>query len=95
MQAFSRRVPTMIGGAADLVESTKHRVRGRRPVLAPSWAGRNIPFGIREHAMGAIVNGIARARRHASSRTASTFLIFSDYMRPAVRLAALMELPVV
>lgn len=91
MQALKPFTPTMIGGAADLVESTKTEFEGAG-VFARSHAGRNIPFGIREHAMGAIVNGIALEPAMLSPY-GSTFLIFSDYMRPAVRLSALMGLP--
>ncbi len=93
MQAFKSAVPTMIGGAADLVESTKTEFEGGG-LFSDRWAGRNIAFGIREHAMGSIVNGIA-VHGGCVKPYGSTFLIFSDYMRPAVRLSALMELPVV
>jgi transketolase len=93
MQAFKHAVPTMIGGAADLVESTYTEFVGSG-LFSGSWSGRNIPFGIREHAMGSIVNGIA-AHGGCVKPYGSTFLIFSDYMRPAVRLSALMGLPVV
>jgi transketolase len=93
MQAFKDAVPTMIGGAADLVESTKTEFVGGG-LFSDSWAGRNIAFGIREHAMGSIVNGIA-VHGGCVKPYGSTFLIFSDYMRPAVRLSALMGLPVV
>jgi transketolase len=93
MQAFKRAVPTMIGGAADLVESTYTEFEGGG-VFSDRWSGRNIAFGIREHAMGSIVNGIA-AHGGCVKPYGSTFLIFSDYMRPPVRLAALMGLPVV
>jgi transketolase len=93
MQAFKHAVPTMIGGAADLVESTKTEFEGGG-LLSARWSGRNIAFGIREHAMGSIVNGIA-VHGGCVKPYGSTFLIFSDYMRPAVRLSALMEIPVV
>jgi len=93
MQAFKDAVPTMIGGAADLVESTKTEFTGGG-LFSADWVGRNIAFGIREHAMGSIVNGIA-AHGGCVKPYGSTFLIFSDYMRPAVRLSALMGLPVV
>ena len=90
MQALKPFTPTMVGGAADLVESTKTEFEGAG-VFAATHAGRNIAFGIREHAMGSIVNGIAL--EPAMLRPyGSTFLIFSDYMRPAVRLSALMGL---
>jgi transketolase len=93
MQAFKDAVPTMIGGAADLVESTKTEFEGGG-YFSDRWSGRNIPFGIREHAMGSIVNGIS-AHGGCVKPYGSTVLIFSDYMRPAVRLSALMGLPVV
>ena len=93
MAAFSPFAPTMIGGAADLVESTKTVFEGAGE-FSRVHAGRNVPFGIREHAMGAIVNG-AGAHGGIVKPYGSTFLIFSDYMRGAVRLSALMSLPVV
>jgi transketolase len=93
MAAFGAHVPTMIGGAADLVESTKTLFPGAGHFSRPH-AGRNVAFGIREHAMGAIVNGLA-AHGGIVKPYGSTFLIFSDYMRPSVRLSALMGLPVV
>jgi transketolase len=91
--AFKRYTPTMIGGAADLVESTKTEFKGGG-VFSATHAGRNIAFGIREHAMGSIVNGIS-LHNGMVKPYGSTFLIFSDYMRPAVRLSALAKLPVV
>ncbi|HEY1366557.1 MAG TPA: transketolase [Gaiellaceae bacterium] len=93
MQAFKPYTPTMIGGAADLVESTKTEFEGGG-LFASTHAGRNIAFGIREHAMGSIVNGIS-LHDGMVKPYGSTFLIFSDYMRPAVRLSALGHLPVV
>jgi transketolase len=93
MAAFSQYTPTTIGGAADLVESTKTVFEGAGQFSRPH-SGRNVPFGIREHAMGAIVNGAA-AHGGIVKPYGSTFLIFSDYMRASVRLSALMELPVV
>jgi transketolase len=90
MEAFKRFTPTMIGGAADLVESTKTEFKGGG-VFSATHAGRNIPFGIREHAMGSIVNGIS-LHNGMLKPYGSTFLIFSDYMRPAVRLSALSKL---
>ncbi len=92
MGAFAAYAPTMIGGAADLVESTKTVFEGAGE-FSSIHAGRNIPFGIREHAMGAIVNG-AGAHGGIVKPYGSTFLTFSDYMRGAVRLSALMGLPV-
>jgi transketolase len=93
MAAFSEFAPTMIGGAADLVESTKTVFEGAGE-FSKVHTGRNVPFGIREHAMGAIVNGCA-AHGGIVKPYGSTFLMFSDYMRPSVRLSALMGLPVV
>ncbi len=91
MEAFSEYAPTMFGGAADLVESTKTEFPGAGE-FSPVHAGRNIPFGIREHAMGAIINGAA-AHGGIVKPYGSTFLMFSDYMRGAIRLSALMGLP--
>jgi transketolase len=93
MAAFGAFAPTMAGGAADLVESTKTLFEGAGE-FSRVHSGRNIPFGIREHAMGAIVNGLA-AHGGMVKPYGSTFLVFSDYMRPAVRLSALMGLSVV
>ena len=92
MAAFAEFAPTMMGGAADLVESTKTLFEGAGQ-FSHVHSGRNVPFGIREHAMGAIVNGAA-AHGGIVKPYGSTFLIFSDYMRGAVRLSALMGLPV-
>jgi transketolase len=93
MAAFAGYAPTMIGGAADLVESTKTVFEGAGE-FSHVHAGRNVPFGIREHGMGAIVNG-ACAHGGIVKPYGSTFLMFSDYMRGSVRLSALMGLPVV
>jgi transketolase len=92
MAAFAEFAPTMIGGSADLVESTKTVFEGGGE-FSRVHSGRNVPFGIREHAMGAIVNGVA-AHGGLVKPYGSTFLVFSDYMRGAVRLSALMGLPV-
>ncbi len=93
MQAFKPFVPTMIGGAADLVESTFTELEGGG-IFSSTHAGRNIAFGIREHGMGSIVNGLV-LHGGIVKPYGSTFLVFSDYMRPSVRLSALMHLPVV
>jgi transketolase len=93
MAAFSEYAPTMIGGAADLVESTKTVFDGAGE-FSRVHTGRNVPFGIREHGMGAIVNG-ASAHGGIVKPYGATFLMFSDYMRGSVRLSALMGLPVV
>jgi transketolase len=90
--AVAKNVPWLIGGAADLAPSTKTRLTfdGAGDFLAGSYGGRNLHFGIREHAMGAILNGMALSKLRVFG---SGFLIFSDYLRPAIRLAALMEIP--
>ena len=93
MHAFARHVPTMVGGSADLVESTKTDLPGGG-LFSHVHAGRNVPFGIREHAMGSIVNGMS-LHGGIVKPYGATFLVFSDYMRPAVRLSALTHLPVV
>ncbi len=93
MAAFARYAPTMLGGAADLAESTKTAFIGGGQ-YSRVHTGRNVPFGIREHGMGAIVNGAA-AHGGIVKPYGSTFFIFSDYMRPAIRLSALSRLPCV
>jgi transketolase len=94
LNAIAQRHPWLIGGAADLAPSTKTHLNfeGAGDLSAADPGGRNLHFGIREHAMGAILNGLALSKIRAYG---STFLIFSDYMKPPVRLAALMELPVI
>jgi transketolase len=92
MNLLAPRVPTFLGGSADLAESNKTDLEGLGD-FGPTETGRNLHYGIREHAMGAISNGLAV---HGGLRPfAATFLVFSDYMRPSVRLAALMGLPMV
>jgi transketolase len=92
MNAIARRLPIFLGGSADLAESNKTDLKGTGD-MGPEETGRNLHYGIREHAMGAISNGLAL---HGGLRPfAATFLIFSDYMRPTVRLASLMGLPVI
>jgi transketolase len=88
MDAFKRYLPTMIGGAADLVNSTGTEFEGAG-LFGPAHTGRNIAWGVREHGMGSAVNGIA-LHGGMVRPYGSTFLIFSDYMRPAIRLSALM-----
>ena len=90
MQALKPFTPTMVGGSADLVESNKTEFAGTG-IFSATHVGRNVAFGIREHAMGSIVNGIALDPAMLRPY-GSTFLIFSDYMRAAVRLSALMGL---
>jgi transketolase len=90
LQWAASKVPELVGGSADLAPSTLTRIDDADDVEAGSYAGRNLHFGIREHAMGAIVNGLTL---HYLRGYGSTFLVFSDYMRGAVRLASLMKLP--
>ncbi len=92
MDAFKKYVPTMVGGAADLVNSTGTVFKGGG-LFSGTHTGRNIAFGVREHGMGSAVNGIC-LHGGMVRPYGSTFLVFSDYMRPAVRLSALMDIPV-
>jgi transketolase len=94
LNALAKNVPWLMGGSADLAPSTKTRLTfdGAGDFEAASPSGRNLHFGIREHAMSAALNGMALVKVRAYG---STFLIFSDYARGALRLSALMELPVV
>jgi len=94
LNAIAPNYPWLIGGAADLSPSTKTDLKfeAAGSFEAQKYGGRNLHFGIREHAMGAIVNGLAASKVRAYG---STFLIFSDYMKPAIRLSALMGLPAV
>jgi transketolase len=94
LNAIAARFPWLIGGSADLAPSTKTHLSfdGAGEVEAGTPGGRNLHFGVREHAMGSILNGLALSGIRAFG---SSFLIFSDYMKPPIRLAALMELPVV
>ena len=93
MNAISGRVNSLIGGSADLAPSTRTILDGQGHYSAEEYGGHNMHFGVREHAMGSIANGIA-LHGGAIPYTA-TFLLFSDYMRPPIRLAALMGLRVV
>ncbi len=94
LNAIAPNLPWLIGGAADLAPSTKSNMtfQGAGSFEAGSYGGRNLHFGIREHAMGSISNGLALTgvRPYCSG-----FLIFSDYMKPPIRLASIMELPVI
>ncbi len=93
IQGLAARVPNLVGGSADLAGSNKTDIDGADDLLPDTPCGRNVRYGIREHAMGAVMNGMSL---HGGVRPfGGTFLIFSDYMRPAIRLAALMGQPVV
>ena len=94
LNAVAQAVPWLIGGSADLAPSTKTRLTfdGAGDFEAGSYGGRNLHFGIREHAMGAVLNGLSLSKVRPYG---SGFLIFSDYGRPSIRLAAIMEIPVI
>ncbi|HHW10306.1 MAG TPA: transketolase [Firmicutes bacterium] len=93
LRVLAHHLPYLVGGSADLAPSTKTYLEGYASVQKNEYGGRNLHFGVREHAMGAILNGMAL---HGHFRVfGSTFLVFADYMRPAIRMAALMELPVI
>jgi transketolase len=94
LNALAKNVPWLVGGSADLAPSTKTRLTfdGAGDFTAKSYGGRNLHFGIREHAMGSILNGLSLSKIRPYG---SGFMIFSDYARPAIRLSALMEIPVV
>ncbi|MFC0216731.1 transketolase [Paenibacillus chartarius] len=90
---YVKIVPSIFGGSADLSHSTMTDIRGERKFAVESYAGRNVYFGVREHAMGAAGNGMAL---HGGVKPfVSTFFVFSDYLRPSIRLAALQKLPVI
>lgn len=92
IQSLAAAIPNLVGGSADLAGSNSTTIRGAGSILPITPGGRNIHFGVREHGMGGILNGIAL---HGGLRVfGGTFLIFSDYMRPSIRLAGLMGLPV-
>ena len=92
LDALSLRVPMLLGGSADLTPSNNTRPKESKPVRRGDFSGTYLHFGVREHGMGAILNGLAL---HGLRPYGGTFLIFSDYMRPTIRLAAMMGLPVV
>lgn len=94
LNAIAQNVPWLVGGSADLAPSNKTRLTftGAGDMQALTPGGRNMHFGVREHAMGAILNGMAVSKVRAYG---GTFLVFSDYMRPAIRLAAIMEIPTI
>ncbi len=94
LNAIAKNVPWLIGGSADLAPSTKTLLtfEGAGDFSAQNYGARNLHFGVREHAMGAILNGLSHCKVRPYG---SGFLIFSDYMRPPMRLSALMEIPVI
>ncbi|MCC7353381.1 MAG: transketolase [Anaerolineae bacterium] len=93
MNAFAPRLPLFIGGSADLAPSTRTLLKGTGNFAAGSYGNRNMHFGVREHGMGALLNGMAL---HCGVIPfGATFFVFTDYMRPAIRLAAITRLPVI
>jgi len=90
INAIADNIPSLLGGSADLAVSNKTDIKSSKPFQSESFEGRNIYYGIREHAMGSLMNGMALYG--GTIPFAGTFLTFSDYMRPAIRLAALSEL---
>jgi len=93
LNAIAESVPELVGGSADLAPSTDTYLKGYGDIACEEFAGRNFHFGVREHAMGSVLNGITL---HGGFRIyGGTFLVFSDYMRPPIRMAAVMGLPVV
>lgn len=94
LNALAKNIPWLLGGSADLAPSTKTRLtfEGADDFTATSRGGRNLHFGVREHAMGSVLNGLSLSKVRPYG---SGFLIFSDYSRGAIRLSALMELPVI
>jgi len=93
LNALAPVLPTLLGGSADLTPSNNTELKEYAWLQTGEFSGRNIHFGVREHAMGAILNGMAL--HGGVIPYGGTFLVFSDYMRPTIRLAALMELPVI
>jgi len=93
MNAIAPRLPALIGGSADLAASNRTTLKGLGDVAPGDYAGRNLHFGVREHVMGAALNGLAL--HGGLIPFGATFLVFSDYMRPAIRLAAMMGLRVI
>jgi transketolase len=89
INAIARKIPELIGGSADLASSTNTIIKGEPSFSAENYAGRNFHFGIREHGMGSIMNGMSLSG--GIIPYGATFLIFSDYMRPPVRLASIMD----
>jgi transketolase len=93
LQTAAEYVPALVGGSADLAPSNKTVIKGSPSVAPGEFGGRNLHFGVREHAMGALLNGMLY---HGAFRPyGATFLVFSDYMRPPIRLAALSHLPAI
>src|SRR4030095_1004832 len=94
VNVLAQNIPWFLGGSADLAPSNKTTLKyeGAGSFQSGSPSGKNLHFGIREHSMAAIVNGLSLSKMRAFG---ATFFIFSDYARPAIRLSALMELPTI
>jgi len=92
LDAIIPRLPMLLGGSADLTPSNNTRPKDAQAIRRDDFSGRYIHFGVREHAMGAMMNGMAQ---HGLRPYGGTFFVFSDYMRPTIRLAAMMGLPVI
>ena len=93
IQGMTEAMPQLVGGAADLAPSTKTLINDAASVAPGAYAGRNLHFGIREHAMGSIMNGMLL---HGGLRVyGATFFVFADYCRPTIRLAAIMQVPAI
>ena len=92
LNVLAQNIPWLLGGSADLATSNKTTLKGAGDFKAGNYAGRNFHFGVREHAMGAALNGIANSKLRAFG---ATFFNFTDYMRPSMRLAAITEIPTI
>ena len=93
LQALAGSIPYLVGGSADLAPSTRTYMEGQGSIAPRAFQGRNLHFGVREHGMGAILNGMAL---HGGLRVyGATFFVFTDYFKPAIRLACMMKLPVI
>src|SRR3972149_3184669 len=92
LEAIAPRIPTLLGGSADLTPSNNTRPKDAKAVRRDDFSGTYLHFGVREHGMGAMLNGLALSGLRPYG---GTFLIFSDYLRPTIRLAGMMRLPVI
>jgi len=92
LNAVAQKIPWLLGGSADLMPSTKTEITASNDLEKNNYSGRNLHFGVREHAMAAVVNGMVLSKLRAFG---ATFFVFTDYMRPALRLAALMNQPAI
>ena len=93
LQVLSAELPGLVGGSADLAPSTKTMIKGEAAASKGAYGGRNLHFGVREHAMGGVLNGLSL--HGGFIPYGGTFLVFADYMRPSIRLAAVMRQPVI